>query len=70
MNIELITCPDSPQCRSAKMYLDMRGVRYGHLELSHEHMKKYGFDEMPILIVDDAITMTGFDPVKLKELFN
>lgn len=69
MKVELITCPDSPQCRSAKMYLDMRGVNYEHVEVSHKEMKEREFDEMPILIVDDEVEMMGFDPSKLSKLF-
>lgn len=69
MNVELITCPDSPQCKSAKMYLDMLGVEYKTTELSHEEMQSQGFDEMPILMIDDEVAMLGLQVAALSKLF-
>lgn len=69
MKVELVTCSMSPQCLSTKMFLDLNGVEYEETVVPHEEM---GFDstDMPILLIDGEIEMSGFDATKLNELFN
>lgn len=71
MKIELITCANSPQCVSAKMFLDLQSIDYVETVVSHESMSKIGFDthEMPVLMIDGEVEMSGFDADVLKELF-
>lgn len=53
------------------MFLQLNGVKYNETVVSHEEMKSMDFknSEMPILMVDGQIKMSGFDAAVLKELF-
>lgn len=72
MSVQLITCTESPQCVSTKMFLDLQGIEYTEKVVSHDEMKHIELDshEMPILVVDGEVEMSGFDATVLKELFN
>lgn len=71
MNVELITCANSPQCLSTKMFLDLNEVEYEEVKIKHEEIEEMGFgmDDMPILFVNGELEMSGFDVLKIKELF-
>lgn len=71
MKVQLITCSSSPQCLSTKMFLDLNGIDYTETPISHEEMglMEFANEEMPILMINDEIEMSGFDALKLKELF-
>ena len=70
MKVKLID-NNNPQCKSVKMYLNMKGIEYETINYDDlEESEKQSIETLPIVYIEDKdILLSGFNPQELDGVF-
>lgn len=75
MKVTVYSKPSCIQCEMTKMYLDQNKIKFETVDVFEtegalEKIKSYGFQGMPVVVIDDNFenAWVGYNPDRLEEL--
>lgn len=71
--VTVYSLPNCVQCRTTKRVLDAQGTHYREVmlhedEAASEYVKSLGYQQAPVVVVDEKNHWSGLDPVRLSLL--
>lgn len=71
--VTVYSLPNCVQCKTTKRILDTQGTEYREVmlhtdETASEYVKSLGYQQAPVVVVDEKNHWSGLDPVRLATL--